>query len=105
MSSPTVIRRDGKLVLEIDERAFLATVAGDLPGHFRVVDRERFLDFVSANIFTLTHDLEHEGLRTSWWQRLTEALAKAAAATGQGVQREAASQPTCGCDPEEHDGG
>lgn len=96
-------RRDGKIVLEIDEPHFVKT-ALDGSGALRLVDRERFLHFALENIFTLTHDLTDDE-PASWWQRLTESLAKAAAATGQGMAEAEAEVPTCGCDPEEHDGG
>lgn len=105
MTPFTASRRDGKLIIEIDERDLLASAAGDPDNNLRVTDREQFLRFVTANFFTLTHDLDRDGHRASWWQRLTEALGKAAAATDQGVRQNQVAAPTCGCDPEEHDGG
>lgn len=101
----TASRRDGKIILEIDEHHFLAGAIGAEDQDLRIVDREQFLRFALANIFTLTHDVARDDLRTGWWQRLTEALGKAAAATNQGVRQSVLVVPTCGCDPEEHDGG
>ncbi len=101
----TTSRRDGKIILEIDEQCFLAGAAGAEDQDLRIVDREQFLRFALANIFTLTHDVARDDLRASWWQRLMESLGKAAAATNQGVRQNALAIPTCGCDPEEHDGG
>lgn len=104
MPSSTATRRDGKIVLEIDERRFLADAMG-AEDDLRLLDREQFLQFAVANVFTLTHDVDHDDLRVSWWKRLSESLGKAAAATNHGVRRDAVAAPTCGCDPEEHDGG
>jgi hypothetical protein len=104
MPSPTATRRDGKIILEIDEREFLSQAMGS-DENLRVLDREQFLKFAVANVFTLTHDVDHDDLRVSWWKRLSESLGKAAAATNQGVRRDAVAVSTCGCDPEEHDGG
>jgi hypothetical protein len=104
MTGCTASRRDGKILLEIDERQFLAEAMG-ADEDLRLVDREQFLRFALANVFTLTHDIDHDDLRVSWWRRLSESLGKAAAATQQGVRRDAVTAPTCGCDPEEHDGG
>lgn len=100
----TAHRRDGKLILEIDEQRFLADATGAAGSSLRVLDREQFIRFALANIFSLTHDVQ-DGSRASWWQRLTESLGKAAAATGEGLRQDEATPPTCGCDPEEHDGG
>lgn len=97
-------RRDGKLVLEIDERRILADATSDAADGLSIIDRERFLNFARENVFSLTHDIDDES-HPSWWQRLTQALAKAAASTDHGVRRGESLVPTCGCDPEEHDGG
>lgn len=101
----TARRSDGKIVLEIDEQRFLADATREAGDPLRVVDRERFLRFALENLFTLTHDLDRDGATSSWWQRLSEALGKAAAATDAGVRAMYREVPTCGCDPEEHDGG
>lgn len=100
----TAYRRDGKLVLEIDERHFLANATRHLGDNLTIVDPEKFLNFSLTNVFSLTHDVDDD-TNPSWWLRLTQALAKAAAATGHGVHRREVVAPTCGCDPEEHDGG
>jgi hypothetical protein len=104
MPSFTASRRDGKIILEIDERQFLADAIG-ADEDLRVVDREQFLGFALRNVFTLTHDVDHDDIRVSWWKRMTESLGKAAAATNHGIRKSAVTVPTCGCDPEEHDGG
>jgi hypothetical protein len=104
MSSLNASRRDGKIILEIDERQFLADAIGS-DENLRVIDREQFLRFAVGNVFTLTHDVDRDDVRVSWWKRLTESLGKAAAATNHGIRKDAVAAPTCGCDPEEHDGG
>lgn len=104
MPSFNATRRDGKIILEIDERQFLADAIGS-DENLRVIDREQFLGFALGNVFTLTHDLDGDDVRVSWWKRLTESLGKAAAATHHGIRKDAVTAPTCGCDPEEHDGG
>jgi hypothetical protein len=104
MPTFTASRRDGKIVLEIDERRFLADAVGP-DEELRIVDREQFFGFALTNVFTLTHDVDHDDQRVSWWKRLTESLGKAAAATNHGVRKNTVASPTCGCDPEEHDGG
>ncbi len=100
MQPGSIRRENGKLHFEIEERALLASANGDL----RVVDPDAFLEFVARNFFTLTHDLRG-GKRATWWERWCESLAKAAASTGHGVTDRHVPEPTCGCDPEEHDGG
>src|SRR5688572_2672677 len=104
MSPVTTSRREGKILLEIDERQFLADAMGS-DENLRLFDREQFLQFALSNLFTLTHDVDNDDVRVSWWKRMTESLGKAAAATNHGVRRVSVSEPTCGCDPEEHDGG
>jgi hypothetical protein len=104
MSSFNASRHGGKIILEIDERQFLADAIGS-DENLRMIDREQFLRFALGNMFTLTHDVDRDDVRVSWWKRLTESLGKAAAATNHGIRRDAVTEPTCGCDPEEHDGG
>lgn len=101
----TAFRRDGKLILEIDEDRFLRDAVLDSSDTLSISEREQFLQFALDHIFTLTHDVNGIDLRTSWWLRLTQALGKAAASTGRGMRRSLARDPTCGCDPEKHDGG
>jgi hypothetical protein len=105
MESFTAHRQDGKIVLELDEQRFLSDAAHEAADNLQVVDREQFLEFALKNLFTLTHDIDRDGVPTSWWLRLTGALGKAAAATNAGVRTIYQEVPTCGCDPEEHDGG
>ena len=105
MNPFTASRRDGKLILEIDEQRFLRDAVLSATDRLSITDRERFLHFALDNIFTLTHDISEMDLPTSWWLRLSQALGKAAASTNQGVQRFETPVPTCGCDPEEYDGG
>jgi hypothetical protein len=105
MESPRATRRNGKIVLEIDERTFLHDAVRTGTDSLAVTDPDKFLQFAANNILTLTHDVNELDQRNSWWIRLTQALAKAAAATDQGVRRIEAPAATCGCDPEEHDGG
>lgn len=97
--------RDGKIVLEIDARRFVADAARDPANHLVVVDERQFLDFAVNHLFTLSHSIDEEGARVSWWLRLTQALGKAAAAANRGMRRGERLVSTCGCDPEEHDGG
>jgi hypothetical protein len=99
MNSFTAHRRDGKIVLEIDERDFLADAMLEKSENLTVVDPDRFLSFALAHLFTLTHDIDEESHPT-WWQRLTQALAKVAASTGDGVRRIEAAVPVCHSDPE-----
>lgn len=101
----TAYRRDGKLVLEIDERRFLADATRSSDERIAVVDRDAFLEFALKHIFTLTHDVDQDGAHPSWWLRLTQALANAAASSNRGLRRSESVAATCGCDPEEHDGG
>jgi len=100
----TTTRREGRIILEIDERQFLADAIGSAED-LRLVDREEFLRFALANVYTLTHDVDQDDERVSWWKRLAESLGKAAPATNHGVRRDTVTVTTCGCDPEEHDGG
>ena len=105
MEAMTAVRRNGKIILEIDEQQFMRTACDEPSNSLRVTDRERFLQFALSNVFTLTHDVDEIDQRASWWLRLSQALGKAAAATEQGVRRSETPAPTCGCDPEIHDGG
>jgi hypothetical protein len=101
----TAYRRDGKIIIELDEGQFLQDAVRNDADELSITERDRFLEFALNNVFTLTHDVNEIDQRTSWWLRLTQALGKAAAANGEGVRRTEAAVPTCGCDPEEHDGG
>ncbi len=101
----TARRSNGKIILEIDEHQFIADATSDPANNLRIIDREQFLDFVLKHVFTLTHDIDRDGAHPSWWLRLSETLAKAAASAECGLTRIEAVPPTCACDPEEHDGG
>jgi hypothetical protein len=103
MQSFTASLQEGKLTLEIDTRHFLAEALGDRT--LSVADERQFLEFVCRHIFTLTHDVDETGATPSWWTRLSQALALAAAEAGAGVRRRVVVEPPCACDPEEHDGG
>ncbi|ACB73320.1 hypothetical protein [Opitutus terrae] len=105
MEPLTVTRRAGRIVLEIDENRFLADALSNPENHLSLADRQAFFDFVAKHLFTLTHDVDENGAHPSWWLRLSQALANAAASARQGINRAEAVAPTCGCDPEEHDGG
>ncbi len=105
MQSVTIRRADGKIILELDEQRFVEEAVHAAGDNLCVVDREHFLRFALKNLFTLTHDLDRDGAPTSWWQRLAQALGKAAAGTNAGIRTIYHAVPTCGCDPEEHDGG
>ena len=102
MSPFTAHRRNGKIVLEIDERDFLAGATREKSENLAVVDPDRFLNFALTNLFTLTHDINDESHAT-WWLRLTQALAKVAASTGDGVRRIESAVPVCHCDPDKKD--
>ncbi len=92
-------------MLEIDLQRFLTEAFAQDGADLALVDRKEFLEFVCNHAFTLTHDVDELGEHPSWWRRLTEALARAAAASGRGVRERQAIEPTCGCNPEEYDGG
>lgn len=101
----TAYRRDGKIVLEIDEQRFVADAVSGTAHELTVEDRQAFVEFALKHLFTLTHDVDENGAHPSWWLRLSQALANAAASAGRGVRRGEPVGATCGCDPEEHDGG
>ena len=105
MDSFTATRRDGKIILEIDEEAWIRDALSGHGDALRVTNREQFLSFALQNIFTLTHDLDDIDQRNSWWLRLAQALGKTAGSVEAGVHKSEAPAPTCGCDPEEYDGG
>jgi len=105
MEPMTAYRRDGKIVLEIDEQQFLHDATKRESDSLTITERERFLQFAVDNMFTLTHDVDEIDQRASWWLRLSQALGNAAASMDRGVHRAEERSPTCGCDPELHDGG
>jgi hypothetical protein len=76
-------RRDGKLVLEIDEHcfchdAFLQSVS-------RIVDRDAFLAFTCEHFFSVLHD-DDDTCHPTWWLRFAQALGDEAADAGAGVR-------------------
>src|SRR5687767_679165 len=76
-------RRDGKLVLEIDEHRFCADAF--IQSESRIVDRDAFLAFACENIFNLLHDDDPE-CHPTWWLRFSQALGEDAANAGAGVR-------------------
>ena len=105
MQPPHAFLRDGKLVLEVDQQQFIADATRGFRAPLQVSDPEQFWAFVLQHVFTLSHDVDESGAHPSWWMRFSEALGRAAASAGAGVREFARIEPTCGCDPEEHDGG
>ncbi|MEY4940215.1 MAG: hypothetical protein RIQ93_1950 [Verrucomicrobiota bacterium] len=75
-------RRDGKLVIEIDEHRFCADAF--LQSHSRLLDRDAFLAFACENLFTLLHDTTPE--EQAWWLRYCQAIGQGAADAGAGVR-------------------
>src|SRR5687768_2094484 len=75
-------RRDGKLVIEIDEHRFCADAFRQ--SESRVLDRDAFLAFTCENLFTLPHDATAD--EQTWWFRFCEAIGQGAADAGAGVR-------------------
>ena len=76
-------RRDGKLVLEIDEHRFCADAF--LQSESRILDRDAFLAYACEQMFELMHD-DDAGCKPTWWLRLCQALGQDAADVGAGVR-------------------
>jgi hypothetical protein len=76
-------RRDGKLVLEIDEHRFCADAM--LQSSSRILDRDAFLAFTCENLFGLLHD-DDEACHPTWWLRFAQALGEEATNAGAGVR-------------------
>jgi hypothetical protein len=76
-------RRDGRLVLEIDEHRFCADAMLQSPS--RILDRDAFLAFACENLFGLLHD-DDEACHPTWWLRFTQAVGEEAANSGAGVR-------------------
>lgn len=53
-SSLRAFRRDGKLVIEIDEHRFCADAFAQ--SESRILDRDAFLAFTCENLFSVLHD-------------------------------------------------
>jgi hypothetical protein len=76
-------RRDGKLVIEIDELRFCADAF--VQSDSRILDRDAFLAFACENAFALPHDNDDSGEAT-WWSRFCQAIGQGAADAGAGVR-------------------
>lgn len=77
-------RRDGKLVLEIDEHRFCADAF--VQSQSRILDRDAFLAFACDNIFELLHDDDNAECRPTWWLRFAQRIGQEAADVGAGVR-------------------
>jgi hypothetical protein len=78
-------RRDGKLVLEIDEHRFCADAF--LESQSRILDRDAFLAFACDTVFELLHDDDDAECPPTWWLRFSQAIGEEAANFGAGVRR------------------
>ena len=76
-------RRDGKLVIEIDESRFCADAFHQSEN--RILDREAFLGFACENLFTIPHDDDGTD-QSAWWFRFCQAIGQGAADAGAGVR-------------------
>ena len=75
-------RRDGKLVIEIDELRFCADAF--LRSESRILDRDAFLAFTCENLFSVLHDVASD--EETWWRRYCQAIGQGAADAGAGVR-------------------
>jgi hypothetical protein len=75
-------RRDGKLVIEIDEHRFCADAF--LQSESRLLDRDAFLAFACEILFTVLHDATAD--EQTWWARFCQAIGEGAADAGAGVR-------------------
>jgi hypothetical protein len=75
-------RRDGKLVIEIDEHRFCADAF--LQSESRILDRDAFLAFACENLFAVLHDATAD--EQTWWQHYCQAIGQGAADAGAGVR-------------------
>src|SRR3954468_17288800 len=75
-------RRDGKLVVEIDEHRFCADAFAQFES--RILDRDAFLAFACDNLFTVPHDATSDG--STWWRSFCQAIGQGAADAGAGVR-------------------
>ena len=82
--SPRAFRRDGKLVIEIDEHRFCA--AAFTQSESRILDRDAFLAFACENLFTVLHDAGTD--ERTWWTNFCQAIGQGAADAGAGVRLE-----------------
>ena len=75
-------RRDGKLVIEIDEHRFCADAF--TKSESRILDRDAFLAFACENLFTVLHDATSD--ENTWWASFCQAVGQGAADAGAGVR-------------------
>ena len=75
-------RRDGKLVLEIDEHRFCADAFSQ--SESRILDRDAFLAFACENLFCVLHDTAVD--ERTWWMSFCQAIGQGAADAGAGVR-------------------
>lgn len=75
-------RRDGKVVIEIDEHRFCADAF--MQSDSRILDRDAFLAHACDNLFTILHDATAE--ERTWWLSLCQAVGQSAADAGAGVR-------------------
>ena len=75
-------RRDGKLVIEIDEHRFCADAFAQ--SQSRILDRDAFLAFACDNLFTMLHDATSD--ENTWWATFCQAVGQGAADAGAGVR-------------------
>lgn len=81
-SSLRAFRRDGKLVIEIDEHRFCADAFAQ--SESRILDRDAFLAFSCENLFTVLHDATSD--EATWWTSFCQAIGQGAADAGAGVR-------------------
>src|SRR4051812_9204670 len=86
--SPTPValrafRRDGKLVIEIDEDRFCADAF--IQSESRILDRDAFLAYACEITFEIVHDDDEDSCCPTWWNRFCQALGQGAADAGAGV--------------------
>ena len=81
-SSLRAFRRDGKLVIEIDEHRFCADAFAQ--SESRILDRDAFLAFSCENLFTVLHDDTSD--ESTSWASFCQAIGQSAADAGAGVR-------------------
>lgn len=81
-ASLRAFRRDGKLVIEIDEHRFCTDAF--LDSESRLLDRDAFLAFTCENVFAVPH--HDDSCDATWWSRFCQAVGQGAADAGAGVR-------------------
>jgi hypothetical protein len=76
-------RRDGKVVIEIDDHRFCADAF--FQSESRILDRDAFLAFACENLFEVLHD-DDGTCEPTWWHRFCQAIGQGAADAGAGVR-------------------